>query len=519
MLSRVRWLFLFLTGSLQADVVLAPLFRDHAVLQRDKAVPVWGRADPGEPVTVGFRQHSAVTITAADGGWIVLLPPLAAEEKGAELRVTGRNRVVVRDVIVGDVWLCSGQSNMAWPVESSLNAAAEVAAANHPLIRQFKVDAATAENPQQTVGGSGWQAASPATAGKFSAVAYFFARELQPKIGVPIGLINSTWGGTPIESWLAPASLSGNPSFAVVASRWEQRLAAYPELKLAYDVELPRWEKAEAAALAAGPEAHRQFVLENVEPQRPAGPTSPQRPSSLYNAMIHPLLPFAVRGILWYQGESNAPRAREYAALFNTLIRDWRVAFGQGEIPFLWVQLANYRQPSPRHTKWFGTDPALHGASWAYLREAQQRALVLPATGQAVTIDVGDPDDIHPRNKQEVGRRLALLAESVAYRRTVVSSGPVYVRAVREGPALRVHFSQIAGGLMATGGAVRSLEVAGADHVFQSAEGRIEGDTLIASTPAVAEPVAVRYAWANAPQANLGNADGLPAAPFRSDDW
>ncbi|MBM3855501.1 MAG: sialate O-acetylesterase, partial [Verrucomicrobia bacterium] len=500
------------------DVTLAPLYCDGAVLQRDKPVPVWGRAEPGEQVIVTFLEKTAGTVADSAGRWLVHLPPLPARGAGTDLVVTGRNRLVVRDVLVGEVWLCSGQSNMAWTVAQSQNAAAEIAGANFPMIRHLKVTPTTAELPQDTVPTSGWAAATPATAGGFTAVGFFFARDLQPRLGVPVGLIHATWGGTPIESWLSPAGLAGDPAFAVVAERWRQRLAAYPELKKQYDLELPAWEQAEVAARTAGPEALRRFLRENVEPQRPAGPTSPQRPSSLYNAMIRPLVPAALRGILWSQGESNAPRAFEYAALFATLIRGWRAEFGSDELPFLWVQLANYRQPSPRYTKWFGTDPAYHGASWAYLRDQQARALALPATGQAVAIDIGDPDDIHPPNKQEVGRRLALLARAIAYGEKIECSGPVFARAVREGAALRVHFAH-ARGLVALGGAVPSLELAGTDRVFHPAVGRVERETLVVTSPGVPAPVAVRYAWSNAPATALANAAGLPAAPFRSDNW
>ncbi|MBI5766818.1 MAG: sialate O-acetylesterase [Verrucomicrobia bacterium] len=531
--------------AVRAEVTLAPLFTDHAVLQRDQPVPVWGRAAPGEKVRVEFRGQTAAATAGADGRWIVYLEKLAASAQGADLTVTGTNALVVRDVLVGEVWLCSGQSNMEMTVEARpgtwqantrvINAAAEVAAANLPLIRHVRIAQTVAAAPADTVQTSGWEAASPQTAGGFTAVGYFFAREIFQKLGVPVGLVHSSWGGTPVESWLSPAALASRPEFGVVRERWQQNVAAYPANRAAYEQAFAAWTKAEAAvtAEAAGAtkaakgkkapagDARAAWLKKNPRPRAPRGPGDPWTPTALFNGMINPLLPYALRGALWYQGESNAERAAEYHALFAAMITAWRAHFGQGDFPFYWANLANFT---------VGADAS--GASWAALREAQTKTLALPNTGQALAIDIGDPKDIHPANKQEVGRRLALLAKNRVYGVMGDDTGPTFASATREslpagagaarstdsGQALRVRFTH-ATGLIARDKPVQSLEVAGADRKFFPATARIERDTLLVSSPQVKEPVAVRYAWKNAPEANLYNSAGLPAVPFRSDAW
>jgi sialate O-acetylesterase len=508
---RVRGLLalaISLTAVVRADVTPAPLFSDGAVLQRDKPVAIWGKAERGERVAVSFAGQKRETVTAIDGRWIVFLDALATEARGADLTITGKNVVTVRDVVVGEVWLCSGQSNMEFALSRATNAPQEIAAAKFPLIRHIKVDRATAETPLDSAKTTGWKSATPENAGAFTAVGYFFARDLHQKLGVPIGLVHSSWGGTPIESWMSPSALASDPAFAIAGERWRQTLAAYPSAKERYDVELPAWTAAEAAAQAQGPAAREAFLKKNPRPRAPRGPGDQWTPSSLYNAMINPLVPYAVRGVLWYQGESNADRASEYPALFSKMIISWRGHFGQGDIPFYWVNLANFKVPED-----------VTGQTYAWLREAQTRTLTLPNTGQALAIDIGDPNDIHPTNKQEVGRRLALLARNRIYGIVGDDTGPTFAKAVRENAALRVHFTHAANGLVAHEQPPQALEIAGADRVFQPATGKIERDTLLVMSPTVKEPVAVRYAWQNAPEANLYNGAGLPAVPFRSDDW
>jgi sialate O-acetylesterase len=502
--SRVFAVFSLLWAGiwLRADVSLAPVFSDHAVLQRDKPLPIWGHAEPGERVTVSFADQTVGTTAAADGRWIVYLAPLTASATSTELVVAGKNTLRLRDVVVGDVWLCSGQSNMEWPVAEAANAAEEIRAANNPQIRHLKIACAVADEPRTTaaVEKSGWVVSAPETVGEFTAVGYFFARDLQPRVGVPIGLINSSWGGTQIEAWMSPPSLASDPASAVIAERWEKMRAAIPEEKARYDEAFAAWSAAAEAAKAKG-------ATFNERPPRQPRAQPKHQPTGLHNAMIAPLLPVALRGVLWYQGESNAARAGEYVRLFPALITGWREHLGQGELPFFWVQLANFANGDAK------------GVNWAALREAQAKTLALPATGQAVTIDIGERDDIHPRNKQEVGRRLALLARAKIFGGAVDFSGPVFRSATREGAALRVSFEHAGSGLIARDQPLQEFQIAGADKKFFPTTAKIEGETVLVSAAEVPAPVAVRYAWRNAPEVNFYNGAGLPAAPFRSDDW
>lgn len=478
----------------------APLFSDHVVLQREKPLPIWGRADPGERVTVKFGDQEIGTTTASDGRWLVVFSPLQATSTPGNLTVTGKNVVQITDVVVGDVWLCSGQSNMEWPVRLAQNAEQEIASANYPLIRHNKIKQTVSHSPADQVE-AGWVVCSPATAGHFTAVGYFFARDLQSRLKVPIGLINSTWGGTPIESWMSPAALAMDPAFEVVDQRWRQTLAEYPQKRVEYEAARAAWNAEDAAA-----KAKNQNIL-RPQPSPPQGPGHSYTPAGLFNGMINPLLPYALRGTLWYQGETNVSRPAEYAPLFSTLIRSWRMHFGQEDMAFFWVQLASFKYSDP-----FAVESAA-------LREAQTATLSLPLTGQALSIDIGDKNDIHPRNKQEVGRRLALLARSKVYDMPVDYSGPVFAGTTKEGNALRVHFTHAGTGLTARDKPVQSLQIAGADRRFYPAVAKMERASILVSAKEVQAPVAVRYAWFNAPEANLYNGAGLPATPFRSDNW
>ncbi len=504
--------FVFFAGVTRADVSLAPLFSDHAVLQRDKPIPIWGRADAGEPITVTVHGQSVSTIAARVGRWIVYLDALPASTEPADLVVTGKNQIAVHDVLVGEVWLCSGQSNMEFAVRNPSgptyrvdNAEEEVAAANYPLIRHFKVKLKESDTPTDTMDGS-WAVCSPDTVIQFTAVGYFFARDIYEKLHVPVGLINSTWGGTPVEAWMSPFALDSNPAFAFVHERWQKGLAEYPQKKAAYDAALPLWQKDLAAAKAAGTES--EFRMLHPQLRLPHGPGDRWTPTGLFNGMINPLLPYALRGVLWYQGESNAIHPAEYHEFFPAMITAWRKHFGQGDLPFYFVQLAS-----------FSYLRNANGTEWALIREGQAQALALPQTAMAVAIDLGEHTNIHPRNKQEVGRRLALIAETHLYGIPGDDSGPMFAGATREGSALRVRFIHANNGLIAHETPVQSLELAGADKIFHPAQGLIEGETLLVGSPDVKDPVAVRYAWSNDPEANLFNGAGLPAAPFRSDAW
>lgn len=498
-----------------ASVTLAPLFRDNAVLQRDKPLPVWGRADPGEHVAVSLRDRQASAVAGGDGRWIVLLDALPASTDPADLVVTGSNRVVVHGVLLGDVWLCSGQSNMQFTVYDRsnpsfqvANALSEIPEANFPLIRQFKVGNVESDTPLDAADGT-WDVCSPATVENFTAVGYFFARDIFRKLGVPIGIINCSWGGSSIEAWLSRTALSSNPALTFVQERWIREQLDYPLNRARRQALIQAWRTASVQARQEGPEAYADFMKRFPEPKPYDAPDKPypHAPARLYNGMIHPLIPYGLRGVLWYQGESNTGHPGEYHKLFATMITSWRADFGQGDLPFYWVQLANYN----------GGDSA--ATNWALLREGQAQALDLPATGMAVAIDIGSAEDIHPKNKQEVGRRLALIAKAGTYGIHVDYSGPVFESAERSGPGMIVTFRFAGTGLTAAGKPLQSFELAGADRRFHPATAAIVGNRVLVQSASVPDPVAVRYAWRNAPEANLYNGAGLPAVPFRSDTW
>lgn len=496
------------------DVVPSPLFQDHAVLQRDRPVPIWGQADPGEPVTVTFADQQHRTEADADGRWRVVLAPLPANAVPTTLTIEGHNRIVLSDILVGEVWLASGQSNMAWRVDLSHDADVVRRTARFPQIREITPARRVATQPAATFEGA-WRPATPETVGHFSAVAYHFALDLHLALQVPVGIINATWGGTRIEAWMPKESLESEPAFDFVHEEWSRIMADYPEQRARHERELAAWQQAKAAAEAAG-----QVYAERA-PGEPRGPSSPYAPSGLFNGMIAPLVPNALRGVIWYQGESNTGRSEAYHGLFSTLIRDWRAKFGQGDLPFFWVQLAGFHANDPQ------------GTNWAALREAQARTLALPATGQAVTIDAATSDlrDIHPRDKQAVGRRLARLALAQVYGEVeLATSAPVFASATlvpadtaaspASPAALRLTFTPADRRLRQPLHEPTGFEVAGPDRVFHPATARIQSDhTILVSSPAVPEPVAVRYAWRNAPLAGLQDDLGLPVPPFRSDDW
>jgi sialate O-acetylesterase len=480
-----------------AEVKLPKLISDNMVLQQGRKVRIWGTAAPGEKVTVAFRDQK-LSAAAADGQWETYLEPLKAGGPD-ELTVSGSNTIVLKNVLVGEVWVCSGQSNMWWPVGNSLNARQEIAAAQYPMIRLFTVPMVVAGRPQRDVDGQ-WAPVSPQSVEKFSAVGYFFGRDLYKALGVPVGLIHSSWGGSPAETWMARPTLDSLPEAKSFLHDQEQALAKYPQQVEEFKRQYDDWIRAVAKAEAEG----------KLIPSAPRVPDDPRTgfwPAGLYNAMIAPLVPYAIRGAIWYQGESNSPRAREYRKVFPAMIQDWRQAWGEGDFPFLFVQLANWIVPDPK-------------PNWPELREAQLMTLSLPKTGMAVAVDIGDPADIHPKNKQEVGRRLALAAEAIAYGRNVVYSGPIYESMVVEGGKVRLRFKHTDGGLLAKGAAsLKGFELAGEDRKFVPAEAAIDGKTIVVRSGQVASPVAVRYAWADNPTCNLYNKAGMPASPFRTDDW
>lgn len=456
---------------------LSPLFTDNMVLQRGMADPIWGWTTPGAAVTVEMEGKRATAVADASGKWMARIGPFPAGGPFT-LTVDGPDQRTLHNVMVGDVWLCSGQSNMQMGIANVNNASEEIAHADYPDIRLFTVPMETAYSPRSTVKGS-WQMCTPQTVtqdgwGGFSAVAYFFGRYLYQQLKVPIGLIHSSWGGTIAEAWTSEEALRKLPDFA-------DRLKQVDRIREAGEASLP-------------PNQRR----------------NPNVCTVLYNAMIAPLVPFGVKGVIWYQGESNAGRAYQYRTLLPTLIEDWRSRWGEGPFPFLIVQLANFMPVKPEP----GED------EWAELREAQLfTAEKVPNCGLAVTIDIGDAADIHPKNKQEVGRRLGLAALAIAYKRRLEYSGPIYKSYKREGGAIRIFFTHVDGGLVARGDTLKGFAIAGPDRKFVWADARIDGNTVVVSSPSVPSPVAVRYGWAINPVVNLYNREGLPASPFRTDAW
>ena len=480
-----------------ADASLPALLADHMVIQHGLPVHIWGMAAPHEAVTVTFRSEMKSATADDDGRWSVYLSP--GEAGGPfDLKVKATNTIVLSDILVGDVWVASGQSNMEFPMSELANAQTEIAAAEYPKIRFFLVKHKPADYPLEDVESKGWAACTPETAADSSAVAYFFARHLQQKLGVPIGVIESYWGGTAAESWTSLHALSADAALMPVFAARAKALDAQPTTVLHMLKEDREYEQAVEQARAEG----KPLPGRKWHPDFAAW-----APAALYNGMIAPLTPFAIRGIIWYQGESNSgpERASLYARLFQTMIRDWRNAWGEGDFPFLFVQIANWNA---------GPD-----SEWPEVRNAQRQTLTLKNTGMAVTIDIGDAVDIHPKNKQDVGLRLALAARAIAFGEKLEWSGPLVRQVTQEEHALRVWFDH-AGGLMAKGtataGAVTGFEVAGADGKYSPAEAKIEGESVVVSSSAVPKPVSVRYGWAANPTCNLFNKEGLPASPFQA---
>ncbi len=492
-----------LTLTAHADVKLHGLFADHMVLQRDQSVPVWGTADAGEAVTLSFAGQTKTATANAKGQWLIKLDPMPASAEPRTLGISSNNpkskvqNPILSDVLVGDVWLCSGQSNMASQVNSVENAEVEMAAANHPLIRHIRVKLKSSETPLTNIQGQ-WTVCSPDTVKDYSAVSYFFARDISTDLQVPIGLINSTWGGTSATAWMSTEALATDPMIAV---QWAKQVKEFPAAKVKYEAALAVWEKGAAEAKATGQ------TYTQKKPLFPTGPGDRNSPAALWNGMIAPLMPAPFKGILWYQGEQDASKHASYHLWFPTLIKQWRRDFGQGDLPFLYVQLPNHNSEGA------------YSLSWAFMRGVQTEALNLPNTGMAVTIDVGENENVHPKKKQPVGHRLALIAKAKVYGQQVPYEGPIYGTASAEGNAMIVHFQRSAEGLKMKGDALREFQLAGADKQFKPATAVIEGQSIRVTSPEVPAPIAVRYAWRNGSEANLYNQSDLPASPFRSDDW
>ena len=633
---------LLLSNITGAQVVLPPFFNCNMVLQQGIPIPVWGWASPGEKVSITFNNKTVTTKTGKDGKWKVTLD--AMNYGGPySMVVKGKNLRTIENILIGEVWVCSGQSNMEFNLSSAINAEAEIAASNYPEIRLFTVNKRIAQTPMENLEEGEWWQCSPVSTPKFSAVAYFFGRELYLKLKVPIGLINTSWGGTVAETWTSPETIAKNPDFAPMLDNLKKvDLKEYAKsvekevrdrvgepattttdkgtqdnqpIWAAPDLDDQNWKtmplpgyieknglqgvdgiiwfrksveidaaqagktailnlskindsdvtyvngvkvggmelKADAKRSYTIPEgilkagknnitvrvediggnggiygeasdmkliADRQSIplagdwkykIGLLKINSTLGPNS--YPTLLYNGMINPLIPYGIKGAIWYQGEGNAGRAFQYRRVFSDMIKDWRDQWDQGDFPFLFVQLANFMPADTLPTE----------SAWAELREAQTMTLSLPKTGMASAIDVGDALDIHPKDKQTVGKRLALSALNVAYHQNIENMGPVYQDMKLNGNRLEITYDHVGKGLKTKDkyGYVKGFAVAGSDHKFHWAKAQITGtNTLVVSSPEVPEPVAVRYGWANNPDdVNLYNSEGLPADPFRSDKW
>lgn len=482
---------------LTAGLKLPALVGDHMVLQRGQELPLWGWADPGAVVTVAIAGQQVKGKADASGRWEVRLAPLQVTPHALEMTVSsGGETQVLGNIRVGEVWICSGQSNMRWMVGNSYDADLEKLTANYPDIRFLKMPNVGTQEPQTDFVGQ-WQVCTPETVGEHTAVGYFFGRQLHETLGVPVGLIDNSWGGSAAEAWVRRDVLEQDGRFAALLEEWKVREQNYD-----YEKELADWEQAAARAKEAGKPA----------PRRPQNQiTGNQRPGNLYCGMLHPLIGYGIRGAIWYQGESNAGRAAAYRDLFPLMIRHWRLEWQQGDFPFYWVQLADYQDEV--------AEPGESG--WAELREAQTLTLALPNTGQAVIYDVGEGRDIHPRDKQTVGRRLARIALAGDYGVEVPWQSPQFERMTVEGGKAVLTFRHVGSGLYSFDVVEpKGFAVAGADRVWHWAEAKVVGtDQVEVSCAAVPQPVAVRYAWAQNPVATLRSRENLPVVPFRTDDW
>ncbi len=500
-LATIEWFVSI--SSLQAAVQLNALFSENAVLQQGMPIPVWGMGKEGEAVHVSLAGQNADTVVK-EGRWVVKIPAQKAGGPYA-LAVKGENELTVQNVWVGEVWICSGQSNMERQLgprsgqQLLVNWVAEAASASMPLLRHFALDRKPSDTPLAETKGK-WEVCTPQSVVNFTAVGYYFGRDLVKHLNVAVGLIHTSWGGTPAEAWTRHEALE--ESMPEILQTQTTAVETYAAEILKYQAAEPQlqvdWQKAVDEAKLAG----------LPEPKKPAAPrdpsTTPNRPSCLFNGMVSPIIPYAVRGVIWYQGEANVGRPLPYRKLFPLMISDWRKQWGEGEFPFLFVQLAPHR----------GTGPAIRESQFLTWKNTPQTAMV-------VTSDVGDANDIHPNRKEPVGQRLALAARAVAYGEKLEYSGPCFESVAFADGHATLSFSHAESGLMAQekDAWLTGFEIAGADQVFHPATAVIDNKTVVASSSLVATPVAMRYGWANTPVVNLANLEGLPASPFRTDDW
>ena len=498
----VVFLLLLLGSSTVKAVKPNSLFSNGAVFQRGVDVPVWGTADKGEKISVEFNGQKVETVSV-DGKWIVKLKPMKENSTPQNLTIIGNNTVIVSDILVGEVWVCSGSSNMERqlglrggqkPILNWLMEAQD--AKNYPQIRQYATRGYSGETKTDDTK-SKWVICDTLSVKSFSSVGFFFARALTQEMKVPVGLIFSAWGGTSAEKWTSRAALEGNPLLKSIVEDYDKKIldftAAMAKFKLNEDSLLTKWKLDTLAARAA---------IKNL-PRKPMAPNDPKKSTEcggLFNGMISPLIPYAMKGVIWYQGESNNGRHIQYQTLFPTMIADWRKNWNIGEFPFLFVQVAPYKAMSPE------------------IREAQLISWQkMPNTAMVVTVDCGDSADIHPINKKPVGERLALAAKALAYKQNVIYSGPLYRTMKVQGAEIELSFDYVGKGLVAKGKELTDFMIAGSDNKFVAAKAIIKGDCIIVSSDKITTPVAVRMGWSNVPHVNLFNQEGLPASPFRTD--
>ena len=518
-MKQLFYCLLLLATGLQAEVKLPAIFSDGMVLQQTQLVRIWGTAEAGEDVKVTFGDQAHSSLTDPSGKWSVTLNPMNANTQPVDLVVAGTNTITLKNVLVGEVWICSGQSNMQWTVKQAGKAQEEIAAANYPQIRMFNVERSPSMTPQSDCKGA-WKEATSANVGDFSAVGYFFGRHLHQVLKVPVGLINTSWGGTRVEAWTSREALEERPCATEMLADWKEAVAKWegPKELAAFEKKKTDWQ-----ALVKQIDSENAKLppdKKKIKPQAPRPPEDPTKtphhPSVLYNGMVAPIAPYGIKGAIWYQGESNQRRAFQYQELLPTMINDWRKQWVDA-FSFYIVQLANFGNGKP-----VTEEPGLPD-TWAELQEAQTlTAQTLDKCGLAIINDIGEQNDIHPKNKQEVGRRLALWALAKDYGKSGAEyCGPLYLSSVVQGDKIRIQFTHTGSGLKTRdGGELKCFQITGADQKWAWAKAKIEGNEVIVWSEAVPQPIGVRYAWAGWPEgANLINAEGLPASCFRTDDF
>jgi sialate O-acetylesterase len=536
--------FVFVIPSFsRADVHLPAIFGDHMVLQQDVKIPVWGTADAGEAITVTLGDQTSKTTADASGKWRIDLNSVASTTP-LTMTVTGKNTLTFNDVLMGDVWVCSGQSNMEFPFHAEYNYTEEAKKPIDEQMRFFKVTHKVAIEPQDNVQGKWLVGSKDKEIVTFSAVGFFFARELSQHLNRPIGMIGSHWSGMPAQAFTSLSGLQKDPPFTNYIDAFQKDLADYSKAKEdypaqladyqqklkewnetvgpAYDAERKKWQDANTEAQQKGLPSPPSPTPPSPTPKPPNVPEgAPNTPTVLFNGMIAPLIPYAIKGVIWYQGESNG--GLEYRTLFPRMITDWREKWGEGDFPFLFVQLAKFQPPQ--------VAPAERNG-FALTREAQLMTLSLPSTGMAVTIDIGDANTVHPKDKYDVGLRLSLAARHIAYGEDLVYSGPIYDSMKVEGNTIRISFKNIGSGLILgtppwTPNGVpipeptelKGFSIAGVDKKWFWANAKIDNNDVVVSSNEVPSPVAVRYGFTGNPPCNLYNKENLPASPFRTDDW